>query len=103
MYREREERENLMAATRSKEFANFVTTSTRQRFGELLMVDNKVFSYNMCIAVVHRENKEISFDPKKVSRTTSCHQRAVREGFNRMTAGWVLTETNLDNVAITTR
>lgn len=90
-----------MPTIRSKEFANFVTTGKRQRFGELLMVDNKVYSYDMCIAVVHRDAKEISFDTTKVSATTSCHQRAVRNGFNAyLPAGWVLTETKLDHLQL---
>lgn len=87
-----------MPSVRSSEFAKFVTDGKRQRFGELLMVDNKVYSYDKCIAVVHRDVKEISFDATKVSATTSCHQRAVRNGFNLyLPAGWVLTETNLSH------
>ena len=86
-----------MSITRSTEFASFVNNGQRQRFGELVMVGNKVFSYDMCIAEVHRESRLIYIDRTKVSATTSSHQRAIEQGFYKLPAGWELADrTNIN-------
>lgn len=83
-----------MSKIRSKEFADFVNDGKPRAFGKLVMAGDKVWSYNVVIAQVIRECKEINLLTTKFSKTTSTHQRAVELGFqdvwNTGAGSWVL-------------
>ncbi len=70
-----------MAKIRSKEFSDFVADGKPRSFGRLVMAGDKVWSYNVVIAEVYRECKEVNLLTTKFSRTTSTHQSAVELGF----------------------
>lgn len=70
-----------MSIIRSKEFVNFCNSGKKHIYGNLTMIDDSVYSYNMLIAKIDRPNKKIFFNSKKVSRTTSAHQSAISKGF----------------------
>lgn len=79
-----------MAKYRGKEFAAFAVDGKRFRSGELLMVDNEVFSYAMKIAVIDRDKKSIKLNETKRSVTTSRHQHAIVLGMLYLPSTWTL-------------
>lgn len=84
-----------MATVHHHSFVDFASNGKSQRFGELFMAANEVFSYGVVIAKVDREKKHITFCSKKYSATTSTHQKAISLGFllSLKNLGWTLTET----------
>lgn len=83
-----------MPRIRSNEFVNFINTGKNQCYGNLRMVGDTVYSYNMLIAKVDRQNKKILFNGEKKSVTTSVHQSAIRNGFSICleSSGWKIEE-----------
>ena len=78
-----------MGRFRHHEFADWVKSGGRKRFGELLMEGNEVFSYAMRIAVVLRNRKIVILNAKAdggVSCTTTRHSKAVSLGMHWLTA-----------------
>lgn len=66
-----------MAKNRWTEVENFARMGGRADFGALCMRGDSVYSYDMLIAKVDRDNRRITMNSKKVSKTTTMHQRAV--------------------------
>lgn len=70
----------LMAKNRYTEFMDFVDDGKPRKYGALHMAGNTVMSYNATIAEIDRSARVIYFNDRSYSRTTSCHQAAVRTG-----------------------
>lgn len=81
-----------MAKIHNAEFSDFCCTGDKHTNGALVMRGNHVYSYNMNIAIVDRNEKHIRFFAKTVSRTTTTHQNAIRRAFelDLRHSGWTM-------------
>ena len=81
-----------MARIHNAEFSDFCRTGERHTNGALVMVGDRVHSYNMEIARVDRGEKSIRFFGKTVSRTTTAHQNAILRAFaiDLSLSGWTI-------------
>jgi hypothetical protein len=79
-----------MARIRSTEFVKFCETGKTQRFGNLVMKGDDVYSYHTKIATVDRNAKIIRMNEQTYSKTTSCHQSAIVRGHGYLDHDWSL-------------
>ena len=80
-----------MAINRYREFINFAEKGKGCKHGSLVMKGDQVWSYAVVIATVDREDRTIEFNEERYSRTTNCHQSAVRLGSSYLSKdGWNL-------------